>query len=59
MKTITQDNGEIGKKLDKTNLEDLPNYIRPFMHLFKKKKFKKLLERHEWDYEINLMNETP
>jgi len=47
MKTITQDNGEIGKKLDKTNLEDLPNYIRPFMHLFKKKKFKKLLERHE------------
>ena len=42
-----QDNGEIGKKLDKTNLEDLPEYIWPFMHLFNKKKFEKLPERHE------------
>jgi len=25
--TIKQDNGEIGKELDKTNLEDLPKYI--------------------------------
>ena len=40
-----QDNGEIGKELDKTNPEDLPEYIRPFIHLFNKKKFKKLLER--------------
>ena len=39
-----QDNGEIGKEPDKTNLEDLPEYIRPFTHLFNKKKFKKLLE---------------
>jgi len=42
-----QDNGEIGKEPDKTNLEDLPEYIRPFTHLFNKKKFEKLLERHE------------
>ena len=40
-----QDNGKIGKKLDRTNLEDLLKYIRPFTHLFNKKKFKKLLER--------------
>jgi len=42
-----QDNGEIGKEPDKTNLEDLPEYIRFFTHLFNKKKFKKLLERCE------------
>jgi len=53
-----QDNGEIRKELDKTNPEDLPEYIRPFTHLFNKKKFKKLLERHEWNHEINLMNEV-
>ena len=53
-----QDNGEIGKKLDKTNPEDLPEYIRPFTHLFNKKKFEKLLERHEWDYEINLTDKA-
>jgi len=29
------------------------------MHLFNKKKFKKLLERCEWDYKINLMKEVP
>ena len=27
-----------------TNPEDLPEYIQPFIHLFNKKKFKKLLE---------------
>jgi len=54
-----QDNSEIGKELDKTNPEDLPEYIRPFTHLFNKKKFKKLLERREWDHEINLMEEAP
>ena len=54
-----QDNGEIGKKLDKTNPEDLPDYIRPFTHLFNKKKFEKLPERHEWDYKINLIDEAP
>jgi len=40
-----QDNGEIGKEPDKTNLEDLPDYIQPFTHLFNKNKFEKLLER--------------
>jgi len=28
------------------------------MYLFNKKKFEKLLERREWDYEINLMKEA-
>ena len=54
-----QNNGEIRKEPDKTNPEDLPEYIRPFTHLFNKKKFEKLLERHEWDHEINLMEEAP
>jgi len=46
METTTQNNGEIGKELDKTNPEDLPDYIQPFMYLFNKK-FKKLPERHK------------
>ena len=57
--TTTQDNGEIRKEPDKTNLEDLPNYIQPFIHLFNKKKFEKLLERYEWDHKINLMDKAP
>jgi len=36
---------EIEKKLDPTNLEDLPEYIQHFTHLFNKKKFEKLSER--------------
>jgi len=52
-------NREIGKKPDKTNPEDLPGYIRLFTYLFNKKKFKKLPERCEWDYEINLTDKTP
>jgi len=59
MDTTEQDNGKIGKEPDKTNPEDLPNCIRPFIHLFNKKKFEKLPERHEWDHEINLMEEAP
>jgi len=59
METTTQNNGEIGKELEKTNPEDLPEYIQPFMHLFNKKKSEKLPERHEWDHEINLMDEAP
>jgi len=31
-----QDNGEIGKEPDKTNPEDLLEYIRPFIYLFNK-----------------------
>ena len=42
-----QDNGEISKEQDKTNPEDLPGYIRPFTHLFNKKKLEKLPERCE------------
>ena len=54
-----QDNSEIGKEPDKMNPEDLLEYIRPFTHLFNKKKFEKLLERCEWDHEINLTEEAP
>ena len=53
-----QNNGEIGKEPDKTNPEDLLEYIRPFTHLFNKKKFEKLPERCKWDHEINLTNEA-
>jgi len=59
METTTQDNSKIGKELDKTNLKDLPEYIQPFMYLFNKKKFERLLERREWDQKINLMDEAP
>jgi len=54
-----QDNKEIGKEPDKTNPEDLPDYIQPFTHLFNKKKFEKLPERCEWDHKINLTDEAP
>ena len=59
MDTTEQDNGEISKEPDKTNPEDLPEYIQSFMYLFNKKKFKKLLEKREWDHEINLTEEAP
>ena len=44
METMAQDNGKIGKELDKTNPEDLSEYIWLFTHLFNKNKFKKLSE---------------
>ena len=49
-RTIATDNNnkkqqEIGKEPDPMNSKDLPDYIWPFIHLFNKKKFKKLLER--------------
>ena len=59
MDKMEQNNGKIGKEPNKTNLEDLPDYIQPFTYLFNKKKFEKLLERQEWDHKINLMNELP
>ena len=40
------------------NPKDLPEYIWPFIHLFNKIKFKKLLERYEWNYKINLTEEA-
>ena len=55
---MEQDNGEIGKEPDKTNPKNLLEYIQLFTHLFNKKKFEKLLERQEWDYEIILMEEA-
>ena len=59
MDKMEQDNGKIGKELDKTNPEDLPEYIQPFTHLFNKKKFEKLPERCKWDHKINLTDEAP
>ena len=50
---------EIGKEPDPTNPEDLPDYICPFTHLFNKRKFKKLLDKREWDHEINLTEDAP
>ena len=44
METMAQDNGKIGKEPDKTNPEDLSEYIWLFTYLFNKKKFKKLPE---------------
>ena len=54
--TLDKDQQEIRKKPDPTNPEDLPEYIWPFIHLFNKKKFKKL---PEWDHKINLTKEAP
>jgi len=54
MDNMKQNNSKIGKEPDKTNSKDLPDYIQSFMHLFNKKKFENLPERHEWDHEINL-----
>jgi len=54
-----QDNGGLGKESYTTNLEDFPEYICPFIHLFNKEKFNKLLEQREWDHKINLMEEAP
>ena len=50
---------KIGKELDPTNPEDLPDYILLFTHSFNKKKFKKLPERQKWDHKINLTEEAP
>ena len=42
-----KDKMDIGKDLDLTNPEDLPEYIWPFMHLFNKKKFEKFPEKRK------------
>ena len=59
MEISDKDKSDIRKEADLTNPEDLLEYIWPFTHLFNKKKFKKLLERREWDHKINLMEEVP
>jgi len=41
------------------NLEDIPKCIWLFTHLFNKKKFEKLLEKREWNYKINLLEDGP
>ena len=57
--TNNKNQQEIEKEPNLTNLEDLPDYIQPFIHLFNKKKFEKLPEWCEWDHEINLIEEAP
>ena len=52
--TTEQNNSKISKEPDKTNPKDLLDYGWPFIHLFNKKKFKKLPERRKWDHKINL-----
>ena len=47
MEITEQDNGEIGKKSDNMNSEDLLDYIQSFIHLFNKKKFEKLPEKYK------------
>jgi len=57
MEEIDKEHQEIGKKSDPMNLEDLPECIWPFTHLFNKKKFEKLLEKREWNHKINLQED--
>ena len=49
LKTETEDSPE-EKEPDPTNPEDLPDYIRPFTHLFNKKNFDQLPKHTEWDH---------
>jgi transposase InsO family protein len=56
---ISQEDEEMEKEPDPTNPEDLPEYMRPFTHLFNKRNFDKLPERTEWDHEINLLPDAP
>jgi len=58
MENMEHNNRKISKELDKTNPENLPEYIQLFTYLFNKKKFENLPERQEWDHEINLMEEA-
>ena len=47
VKEMDKKHQKIGKELDLTNSEDLPEYIPLFIHLFNKKKFEKLPERRK------------
>ena len=58
MKNIDKENQEISKESNPTNPEDLPEYIWLFTYFFNKKRFKKLSEQREWDYKINLLEDT-
>ena len=42
MEEIDKEHQKISKEPDPTNLEDLPEYIQPFIYLFNKKKFERL-----------------
>jgi len=47
------------KEPDKTEELDLPKYIRPFTHLFNKKKFEVVPQTRKWDHKINLAEQAP
>jgi transposase InsO family protein len=42
-----------------TDVNTLPSYVQPYIHLFQKKNFDKLPEHTEWDHEINLTDNAP
>ena len=56
---IDKEHQKIGKVLDPMNLEDIPECIWPFTHLFNKNKFEKLLEKREQNHKINLLEDRP
>ena len=56
---IDKEHQKIGKVSDPMNLEDIPECIWPFTHLFNKNKFEKLLEKREWNHKINLLEDGP
>ena len=59
MKTLDKDKLNISNGPDPMNPENLLDYIWLFIYLFNKKKFKKLLERREWEHKINLIDKAP
>ena len=40
-------------------LTTLPDYVKPYRHLFEKKNFDRLPAHTEWDHEINLLPDAP
>ena len=57
MEEINKEHQKISKEPDPTNLEDLPEYIQPFIYLFNKKKFERLPGQRKQDHEINLLED--
>ena len=58
MEEIDKEHQKISKEPDPTNLEDLPEYIQPFIYLFNKKKFERLPGQRKQDHEINLLEDV-
>ena len=58
MEEIDKEHQKISKEPDPTNLEDLLEYIQPFIYLFNKKKFERLPGQRKQDHEINLLEDV-